>query len=80
MTTPPILSEKHRHELEQGSGIHPKIIDIRGYRSITNPDDLPAAFASYQRRPGLLIPIHSVNGKVESWQLKPDHPLFGRYR
>ncbi len=74
MSTQNYLSPEHREELEKGSGIIDLIIRKRGYRSITNPDDLPKEFASYQRRSGLLIPIHTVNSKVECWQLKPDSP------
>lgn len=74
MSTQNYLSQEHRDELAKGSGIIAQAIEQRGYQSIANPDDLPKEFASYQRRPGLLIPIHTVNGKVECWQLKPDSP------
>ena len=77
MSTEPYLSPVHLEELRKGSAIHPKMIAGRGYTSIENPDNLPAAFASYQRRPGLLIPIRTVNGKIESWQLKPYQPRIG---
>lgn len=71
------LTENHKTELMQGSVINENRIQARGYQSITNPADLPDAFADYQRRPGLLIPLRTVNGKVESWQLKPDTPRTG---
>ena len=68
------LSQRHWDELEKGSAISRARIAARGYRSIEDVGELPAAFADYQRRPGLLIPIRSVNNKIESWQLKPDIP------
>jgi putative DNA primase/helicase len=67
------LSIKHRHELEVQSGIHPVIIQERGYRTVT-ADGLPNQFPDYQRKDGLLIPIHNDWGKVGSFQVKPDKP------
>lgn len=67
------LSDRHREELERGSAIHPTIIAERGYRTV-KADGLPGQFPDYQRRDGLLIPIHNVWGKVGSYQLKPDKP------
>lgn len=81
MTAPPLevqpgpatLSDAHRDELERGSGIDPGIIAERGYRTVT-ADNLPSRFPGYQRKDGLLIPIHSVWGTVAALQVKPDKP------
>lgn len=70
---PVVLSERHREELERGSGIHPVIITERGYRTVA-ASEVPEPFPDYQRKDGLLIPIHDVWGKVGSMQLKPDQP------
>ena len=70
---PVSLSPAHRHELEVGSGIAPEIIQERGYRTV-QADGLPSQFPDYQRKDGLLIPIHSVWGTVGSLQVKPDKP------
>lgn len=67
------LSDRHRQELQTGSGIDPAIIAERGYCTVT-ASDLPGKFQDYQRKDGLLIPIHAVGGGVASWQLKPDAP------
>lgn len=67
------LSVRHREELERGSGIHPQIIAERGYRTVT-ASEVPPGFPEYQRKAGLLIPIHDVWGTGGSMQLKPDQP------
>ncbi len=72
-----ILSDRHRRELEVESAISPDIIAERGYQTITNQRALPDAFADYQRRPGLLIPIRDVTGEIATWQLKPDSRRTG---
>jgi putative DNA primase/helicase len=73
MPAPVVLSERHREELERGSGIHPAIVAERGYRTVTAAE-LPPEFPAYQRKDGLLIPIHDVWGRVGSMQVKPDQP------
>lgn len=67
------LAMHHRAELERGSAIDPAIVAERGYRSMAAAA-LPPQFPAYQRRDGLLIPVHSVWGTVGAWQLKPDRP------
>lgn len=71
------LSDAHYEELHTGSAISDIRIRQRYYQTVT-ADQLPPEFADYQRRPGLLIPIRSVRGQVESWQLKPDQPRIGK--
>lgn len=78
METEAILTEDHATELLGGSAIIEKVLDQRGYQSILDPADLPEAFADYQRRPGLLIPIRSVRGEIESYQIKPNQPRIGK--
>lgn len=67
------LGAHHLRELA-ASAISLEVIAARGYLSVTDPQSLPIAFAGYQRRPGLLIPIGDVTGTLASWQLKPDEP------
>lgn len=64
------LSDKHLTELEHGSVISLEIIAERGYYTAEHPDDLPSAFANYQRRPGLVIPVRDTTGIVATHQLK----------
>ena len=48
----------------------------RGYKSVAAPSELKAlGFASYKcRAPGMLIPLHGVDGCVRGYQLRPDNP------
>lgn len=71
---PPTLTPSHWEELRTGSAIHPDVIAARGYRSIPAHLVPLKIFAGYQQRDGLLIPILSVSGEIQSVQLKPDHP------
>lgn len=49
------LSERHRYELEVGSGIRPEVIERRGCRSITAQEAKDLGFADYQARASLLM-------------------------
>lgn len=71
------LSAAHYAELSDGSAITEQRIRNRCYQSVT-ADQLPSQFADYQRRDGLLIPIRSVRGEIESFQLKPHQPRIGK--
>lgn len=73
-----VLSATHRHELETGSHILPDVIAERGYVTATGLDDLPGAFADYQRRSGLVIPIRDIMGDVIAFQLKADDPRLSK--
>jgi hypothetical protein len=69
------LSEAHRAQLERGSSISPSVIDARGYRTVTDVEELmKLGFKSYQARPGLLVPIHTTDGGNSLYRLKPDAP------
>lgn len=72
------ISDRHLAELEGASAILRGVIEERGYFTAYSADDLPIAFADYQRRPGLVIPIRDVNGRVAAWQLKAESPRQGK--
>jgi P4 family phage/plasmid primase-like protien len=79
------LYPHHRHELD-ASTIHPDVIAERGYRTITRPtanDQAPRReleslgfpkFATEEDRyfPGRLTPIWGANGRVVSYEWKPN--------
>ncbi len=70
----PLLSQKDLEHLK-ASAISIEVIKERGYRSISNKDDLEAAgFYDKQRRPGLLIPNFGVDGKPTYNTLRPYSP------
>lgn len=71
------LSTEHLAELNLMSAISEKQIRNRNYQSVT-ADKLPPQFADYQRRDGLLIPIRTVRGEIESFQIKPNVPRIGK--
>ena len=58
------------------SAIDAGVARERGYRSITSTNDLRQLgfSAAQQRVPGLLVPIHGVDGRVALHQLRPDAP------
>ena len=55
------------------SGISPDIVAERGYSTVTRRE-VPPEFKGYQRRKGLLMPVHSPDGITRSHQLRPDAP------
>ena len=71
------LTGEHHSELTVGSLISKEVLQQRGYRSV-QAHELPPEFADYQRRDGLLIPIRTVRGEIESYQLKPYQPRIGK--
>jgi len=77
MNTPAYsLSENHLKMLAEESGISEQVIRERGYRTITSEGDLVQyGFSPAQRRvPGLLIPLHTTDGKVALHVYRPDNP------
>lgn len=70
------LSENHFKMLAKESGITDQMIQERGYRTITSEGDLVQfGFSPAQRRvPGLLIPLHTTDGKVGLHVYRPDNP------
>jgi hypothetical protein len=71
----PHLLQHHLEQLRQ-SAISDEIIQERGYRSVLGTKELESlGFTTAQQRiPTLLIPIHSVDGKVVGHQHRPDNP------
>jgi hypothetical protein len=70
------LSGLHKTLLFKESAITSEVVEIRGYRTMTNPEELLGlGFESYQAlTPGLLIPLHDMFGNVTSYQYRPDNP------
>lgn len=77
---PSVLLPQHQAQLD-ASGISAEVARGRGYRSITRPEELEVlGFSKPQRKrvPGLLIPIHNVDGKLVQHQYRPDNPRQDR--
>lgn len=74
MSTAPSLLPHHQR-LIAASAISPTIAADRGYRSIcTKAEAAELGFPPYQCRvPGLVHPIWTVHGRIESYQLRPDY-------
>ena len=70
------LSPEHLDMLRVESGISDEVILARGYRTIRQASELTdLGFARTQRRvPGLLLPLHTTDGKVGSYVYRPDRP------
>jgi len=60
----------------QASAISIDVIRERGYKSVLGKTALKeAGFSKAQRRvPGILIPLHGVDGSIIGHQYRPDHP------
>ena len=71
-----ILSPRHLSMLQQGSGISEEVILARGYRTITQEQDLrDLGFAASQSRvPGLLLPLWATDGNNGLNVYRPDRP------
>ena len=72
--TPNTLSDSHARILYEESGISPDVAAERGYYTARTSAEVPACFASYQRKPGLVIPMFSPDGETIGYQLRPDRP------
>jgi Domain of unknown function (DUF3854) len=68
------LSDNHSKMLFDESGIAPEIIAERGYYTARRRSEVPGAFADYQRRLGLVVPMFSPDGESTGYQLRPDKP------
>ena len=70
------LSPEHLDMLRVESGISDEVILARGYRTIRQASELmDLGFARTQGRvPGLLLPLHTTDGKVGSYVYRPDRP------
>jgi len=71
----PRLLKEHLEHL-QNSAISLEVIQERGYKSALGKKPLKeAGFSNAQQRaPGILIPLHGVEGKVIGHQYRPDNP------
>ena len=60
----------------QNSAINEDVIRSRGYRTIANVQDLKElGFSPSQFRvPGLLLPLHTTDGKIGLYVYRPDNP------
>lgn len=74
-TTLPGLAQRH-YEMLKASAIADDVIKERGYKTITQAEELrPLGFAPSQERvPGLLIPLHATDGKTPLYVYRPDNP------
>ncbi len=70
------LSSKHQAMLHDESGISEEVIAARGYRTITDPNELKEYGFSraQQRAPGLLLPLWAVDGHNSLFVYRPDNP------
>jgi putative DNA primase/helicase len=70
------LSPEHRRVLEHESAIASEVIAARGYRTVSNKEELRVlGFSQPQCRvPGLLIPIYPPGGTNAGCQFRPDSP------
>lgn len=72
----PRLSKAHKEMLLYGSGIGPRLVVRRGYRTVESKAGLERlGFGQAQRStPALLIPVWDPNGEVALYQARPDEP------
>ncbi len=74
------LDARHEAELKT-SCITPEVAAARGSRSVHDPAVLADLnFADYQQRlvPGLLLPMHGLDGEITNYQYKPSKPRTAR--
>src|SRR5215212_2556159 len=69
------LSDSDRQTLEKDSAIAREVIAARDYRTIRSRSEVPAEFAKWQRRLGLLVPTYSPDGVTRGHQLRPNKPI-----
>jgi hypothetical protein len=71
----PALLQEHLDHLK-GSALSLEVVRERGYRSELNKAKLKeVGFSTVQQRiPGILIPLHGVDGEVIGHQYRPDNP------
>ncbi|MBA7648307.1 hypothetical protein ES703_56092 [subsurface metagenome] len=72
----PALLTHHFEQLHKGSAISIDVIKERGYKSVLGKTPLKEADFSkaQQRAPGILIPLHGVDGSIVGHQYRPDKP------
>lgn len=76
------LVDKHIEHLKS-SAISIEVIKERGYKTVQGKTPLSkAGFSPAQQKhiPGILIPLHGVDGGIVGYQYKPDHPRMDARR
>ncbi len=71
-----MLSPNHQASLREGSGISDPVIAARGYRTISDREELlQLGFSHSQARvPGLLLPLWTTDGRNPLAVYRPDNP------
>ena len=76
-THPLLLAQHHWTLLTEASTITPALIQQRGYRSLSLPEDLiDRGFSKAQAKaaPALGLPLWDVHGQQHGWVMRPDAP------
>src|SRR3712207_3465488 len=68
------LSDQHRRNHIEASGISEAVAAARGYWTAETRGHVPDCFPDWQKRRGLVIPTYSPDGETSSYQLRPDVP------
>jgi uncharacterized protein DUF3854 len=70
----------HHRALIVGSGISSEVAEARGYRSIDRAAELERLGFGRQQRivPTLLVPVWGVDGRIATYQHRPDAPRVVR--
>lgn len=76
LTEKQALSPEHLKMLRDTSGISDDVIAARGYRTITDVNELEQLGFSHDqcRAPGLLLPVHCTDGSNSLYVFRPDNP------
>jgi len=76
MSTPSLKLLKQHQEFLRARSVSDDVAAERGYRSAVAEADLDRlGFGPKQQlAPALVIPVHSVGGSIESYQIRPDQP------
>src|SRR5215212_6277759 len=66
----------HRRQLVEESGLAPRVILDRGYRTVKTKAELEGLGFSrpQQRAPALVIPMYGPTGELVTHQIRPDNP------
>ena len=69
---PRTLSASHRRMLYEESGIDSGVVSERGYYTARTGSEVPQDRGELPKRPGLVVPMYSPDGKTVGHQLRPD--------
>ena len=70
---PRTLSDSHRRMLFSESGIDPGVAEERGTFTATRGKDVPQDRGKLPAKPGLVFPVHTLDGGIFH-RLRPDNP------